>query len=144
MGSTSLGALPPYAFAVFTLLQSSWAPSPYGLPQQFAFGSTGFCTRFKSGSRKNRGSFKNRAVNSRKWNSDLAAVAIIWDNLDTFLLALLKVSMTGMHEDRRRRQANLLISGRSKAPPKRPTATPPSLLSTFRQASTSLPSSSLL
>jgi hypothetical protein len=33
-----------------------------------------------------------------KWNGDLAAVAIIWDNLDTFLLALFKVSMTGMHE----------------------------------------------
>ena len=34
------GARPPYALAVSTL-QSSWAPRPYGLPQHFAFGSTG-------------------------------------------------------------------------------------------------------
>jgi hypothetical protein len=40
MDFTSPGARPPYALAVSTL-QSSWAPRPYGLPQHFAFGSTG-------------------------------------------------------------------------------------------------------
>jgi hypothetical protein len=48
MGVMSLGARPPYAIAVLTALQSSWAPRPYGLPSPRDSDSLGPLTELQS------------------------------------------------------------------------------------------------